>query len=101
MFDWHGFRTVSGNFERELQEEYFSPSKGEDSTSPLTPHQCRDDETQSSVPMLLATGTTTITLIFCQFIYDSTTANTIHRRASTVLVPPPGPTKLVYGVIEE
>ena len=64
MSDWHDFRALSGDFERELQEQYFSPSEGENSTSSLTPHQSRDEETQSSVPMLLATGTTTVPLIF-------------------------------------
>ena len=76
MFDWHDFHALSGDFERELQAQYFSPSKGEDSTSPaLTSHQSHDEETQSSVPMLLATGTTTVPLVIqCQL-----------RRTATVL----------------
>jgi hypothetical protein len=51
MFDWHNFRVLSGDFERELQEQYFSPSKREDSTLPLTPHRPRDEERPSSVPI--------------------------------------------------
>jgi hypothetical protein len=81
MFDWHDFHALSGDFERELQLQYFSPSKGKDSTSPaLTSHQSHDEETQSLVPMLLATGTTTVPLVFqCQLWRTATVLPHIRR----------------------
>jgi hypothetical protein len=64
MFDWHDFHALSGDFERKPQVQYFSPSEGEDTTLPaLTSHQSCDEETQALVQMLLATGTTTVSLV--------------------------------------